>query len=109
MTGEDGKLANDLSVLVVHDRCRIEGIPPEAHGYMVNGKTPLGWAIDRLRATGDRTSGISRDPNQWHTWADRPHNLIEHPCRLITVSVQTVRIVDGLPPSLPRDNPSPAG
>ncbi|MDE0377326.1 MAG: hypothetical protein OXK16_15390 [bacterium] len=109
MTGEDGKLADDLSVLVVNDRCRIEGIPPEAHGYVVNGKTPLGWAIDRLRATGDRTSGISRDPNWWYTWADRPYNLIEHLCRLIAVSVQTVRIVNGLPNSLPPDDPHPAG
>lgn len=102
---EDGKLANDLSVLVVNDRCRIEGIPPEAHGYVVNGKTPLRWAIDRLRATRDNRSGISRDPNRWHAWADQPYNLIEHLCRLITVSVRTVRIIDGLPPSLPLDNP----
>ena len=41
--GEDTKLAKDLSVLVVNDRCRIEDIPPEAHEYVVNGKTPLGW------------------------------------------------------------------
>jgi len=31
--GEDKKLANDPSVLVVNDRCRIENIPPEAHEY----------------------------------------------------------------------------
>ena len=47
--GEDRKLANDLSVLVVDDRCRIEDIPREAHSYedippeahncVVNGKT----------------------------------------------------------------------
>ena len=103
--GEDGKPTNDLSVLLVNDRCRIGDIPPEAHQYVVNGKTPLGWAIDRLKATRDNKSGISRDPNQWHAWADRPYNLIEHLCRLITVSVHTVRIVNGLPPSLPPDDP----
>ena len=106
--GDDRKLANDPSVLVVNDRCRIEDIPPEAHEYVVNGKTPLGWAIDRLRATRDRTSGITRDPNRWHSWADRPYNLIEHLRKLITVSVRTVRIVDGLPPFLPPDDPRPA-
>ena len=66
-------------------------------------------SIARLRAARDKTSGITRDPNRWHTWADRPYNLIEHLCRLITVSVRTVRIVDGLPPSLPPDDPRPAG
>lgn len=79
----------------------------EAHEYVVNGKTPLGWTIDRLRATRDKTSGITRDPNRWHTWAERPYNLIEHLRRLITVSVRTVRTVDGLPPSLPPDDPRP--
>lgn len=68
---------------------------------------PLGWAIDRLRATRDKTSGISRDPNRWHAWADRPYNLIQHLCRLITVTVYTVRIIDGLPNSLLPDNPKP--
>ena len=106
--GEDGKLANDLSVLLVNDRCRIEDIPPEAHQYVVNGKTSLGWAIDRLKATRDTKSGISRDPNQWHAWTDQPYNLIQHLCRLITVSVNTVRIVNGLPPSLPPDDPNGA-
>ena len=97
------------TAFLVNDRCRIEGIPLEAHGYVVNGKTPLGWAIDRLRITQDKTSGITRDPNKWHAWSDRPYNLIEHLCRLITVSAQTVRIVDEQPPSLLPDNPNPSG
>ena len=107
--GDDGKLVDDLTVLEVNDRCRIENIPAEAHGYVVNGRTPLGWAIDRLKPVRDKRSGIVRDPNRWHVWADRPYALVEHLQRLITVSVDTVRIVDGLPASLPEDGPDPGG
>lgn len=45
--------------------------------------------------------GDTDDPNGWHAWADEPFNLIRHLRRLITVSVETARIVGSLPPSLP--------
>ena len=48
--GSDEKLAYNRSVLHVNSRCRLERIPDEAHLYVVNGKTPLEWAIDRLRS-----------------------------------------------------------
>ena len=75
------------------------------------------WSTGKPRSAGpstayapprDKTSGITRDPNRWHTWADQPYNLIEHLRRLITVSVRTVRIINGLPPSVPPDGPRPA-
>ena len=98
--GSDRKLADNRSVLHVNSRCRIEGIPAEAHLYVVNGRTPLEWAIDRLRIRTDKNSGITNDPNQWHEWADQPQNLILHLQRLVRVSVETQRIVSGLPAAL---------
>ena len=99
----DGKLADNRSVLHVNSHCRIEDIPAEAHLYEVNGKTPLDWAIDRLKVTIDRDSGITNDPNRWDEWANQPHNLILHLQRLVRVSVETSRIVDGMPPALSGD------
>ena len=98
--GGDGKLANNRSVLHVNSRCSIEGIPDEAHLYEVNGRTPLEWAIDRLRIRTDKNSGITNDPNRWHEWVDQPQNLILHLQRLVRVSVETQRIVSGLPAAL---------
>ena len=57
---DDGKTA-----LIVNDRLRLAGIPPEAHGYEVNGRTPLEWLVDRYRIARDRESGIVNDPNAW--------------------------------------------
>ncbi len=98
--GSDRKLTNDISVLHINRQCRIEGIPDEAHLYKVNGKTPLDWAIDRLKVAADKTSGIVNDPNRRHGWADQPHNLVLHLQRLVRVSVEKRRIVGGLPAAL---------
>ncbi len=55
----------DDSVLMVNDRLRLSGIPADAHGYEVNGRTPIAWFIDRYRITRDKQSGIVNDPNAW--------------------------------------------
>ena len=96
----DGKLTNDRSVLHINRRCSIEGIPNEAHLYKVNGRTPLEWAIGRLKVTTDNASGITNDPNRWHEWADQPYNLIVHLQRIVRVSVETQRIISRLPAAL---------
>ena len=90
----------DRSVFIVNERCRLEGIPAEAHQYTVSGRSPLEWAIDSLRHKLDKASGITDDPNGWHAWADEPFNLIRHLRRLVYLSVETARTVKSLPPSL---------
>ncbi|MYE95140.1 MAG: hypothetical protein F4086_06085 [Gemmatimonadetes bacterium] len=80
--------------LVVNEFVRLRGIPAAAHRYEVNGRTPLGWFMDRYRITQDKSSGIVNDPNDW--FAD-PRDLITAIRRLVHVSVETVRIVESLP------------
>ena len=85
---------DEKTVLIVNDHLRISGIPAEAHRYQVNGRTPLEWVIDRYKLTQDKESGIVNDPNQWF---DNPRGLIAAIRRIVHVSVETVRIVNGLP------------
>ena len=85
------------SVLVVNDRLRLSGIPSDAHRYEVNGRTPLGWFIDRYRITTDKESGIVNDPNAW--FPDEAA-FIATVRRIVHLSVETARIVDGLPSAL---------
>jgi len=82
------------TVLAVNDHIRISGVPPEAHQYVVNGRTPLEWFIDRYRIKKDRESGIVNDPNDWF---EDPNDLVAAVRRIVYVSVETVRIVEGLP------------
>lgn len=96
----EGRLVLDKGILHINDRCRLEGIPEEAHHYEVNGKTPLDWAIDRLKMTTHGESSITNDANQWHMWADDPYELVLHLQRLVRISVETSCIVDELPSAL---------
>ena len=85
------------SVLIVNDRLRLSGIPADAHRYEVNGRTPLGWFIDRYRVTTDKESGIVNDPNAW--FPDEA-SFIAAVCRIVHLSVETVRIIGRLPNAL---------
>ena len=87
-------VGENQDVLVVNDHLRLKDIPPEAHRYQVNGRTPLGWFIDRYRVTTDKHSGIRNDPNAW--FSDEAA-FIAAVGRIVYLSVETVRIVEGLP------------
>ena len=82
------------TVLIINEHVRLAGIPTEAHAYIVNGRTPIEWFIDRYRVTQDRQSGIVNDPNGWFA---QPEDLVTAIRRIVHVSVETVRIVAGLP------------
>ncbi len=87
------------TALTVNAHVTIGGIPPEAHRYQVNGRTPLEWFIDRYRVKTDRRSGIVNDPKGWF---EDPRDLISAFKRIVHVSVETVRIVAKLPDPFPR-------
>ena len=84
----------EKTALVVNEHIRLEGIPAEAHQYQVNGRTPLEWFIDRYRITRDKESGIVNDPNGWF---GNPRDLVAAFRRIVHLSVETTRIVEGLP------------
>ena len=90
----------EKTVLVVNDQVWVTGIPHEAHQYEVNGRTPLGWFIDRYRVKQDSHSGIVNDPNGWF---EDPRDLITAIRRIVHVSVETTRIIGGLPEPFDED------
>ena len=94
------------SVLVVNDRLRLSGIPPDAHRYEVNGRTPLGWFIDRYRVATDKESGITNDPNAW--FSDEAAFIAAARC-IVHLSVETARIVHSLPNALSESESQPSG
>ena len=87
-------LDDEKSTLAINDETQLHGIPPEAHGYEVNGRTPLDWLIDRYYIAQDKQSGIVNDPNDWF---EKAKDLLATIERIVHVSVETARIVDQLP------------
>ena len=80
--------------LTINEHVLLTGIPAEAHRYVVNGKTPLEWFIDRYKITQDRASGITNDPNGWF---ESPRDLIAAIERIVYVSVESRKIIESLP------------
>ena len=85
------------TTLIINEHVRLTGIPEMAHRYVVNGRTPLEWFIDRYRIKRDKESGILNDPNGW--FAD-PRDLVTAIERIVYVSVESTRIIEGLPSQL---------
>ena len=58
------------------------------------GAPPIEWFIDRYRIVKNSQSGIVNDPNGWF---DDPRDLLTAFRRVVHLSVETARIVGGLP------------
>jgi hypothetical protein len=73
-------------------------IPPEAYEYVVNGKSPIEWVMERYQVTKDKDSQLLNDPNAWCSEIEDPLYIINLVKRVVTVSLETVAIVKALPP-----------
>ena len=90
--------ATDRSIIVYNDWITLAGIPDEAHEYVVGPRSALEWLLDRYRVTTDKDSGIVNDPNDWGLEIGDPRYIIDLVKRVTTVSVETMAIVNALPP-----------
>lgn len=70
----------------------------KAYDYIFNGKPELEWVMERQVVTTDKASGIVNDANLWATEImENPAYPMELFLRVAKVSVETMRIVKGLP------------
>ena len=96
--GKSGK-DKDLSTIHYNHRITVSGIPREAYDYVVNGKPAIEWVMDRQVVKTDKDSGIVNDANDWAVeTVGNPRYPLELLLRVITVSVETMKIVRSLPP-----------
>jgi predicted helicase len=88
----------DLTTLIYNSRITVTGVPPEAYDYVVNGKPALDWVIERQCVKTDKDSGIVNDANDWGVETmHNPRYPLELFLRVITVSLETMKIVRALP------------
>ena len=87
----------EKSTIIYNDRITISNIPEEAYEYVVNGKSAIEWIMERYAITTDKASGITNNPNDWSEEHNQPRYIFDLLLRIITVSVETVKIVKGLP------------
>ena len=95
--GKKGK-EKDLTTLHYNGKITVTGIPLEAYDYIVNGKTALDWVVERQCVKTEKDSGIVNDANDWAIdTMNNPRYPLELFLRVITVSMETMKIVKSLP------------
>ena len=96
---EKMKLSQDKTQIEYNDFLTIEGIPAEVHDYKLGTRSALEWIVNQYEIKVDKDRGnrkgsyIVRDPNR----EDEPKYIVDLIARVITVSLETVKIIKSLP------------
>lgn len=102
----------DKTTVIYNTNITMTGIPLDAYDYVVNGRPALEWVMERQCVKTDKASGIVNDANRYaiETVGDPAYPLLLFQ-RVITVSLETMKIVRSLPPLdiiTPTDAAAPA-
>lgn len=87
------KLSKDKTTLIYNQFLTLSGIPPETYDYRLGNRSALEWIIDQYQVSTDKRSGITNDPNR----EDDREYILRLIGQVITVSLETVKIVATLP------------
>jgi predicted helicase len=89
------KLSKDRTALVYNRFLTLEGLPPEVHDYRLGNRAALDWVVDQYRVehAKENPDEIVSDPNR----ADDPEYIVRLIGQVVTVSVETVKLVRSLP------------
>ncbi|KZR58957.1 DEAD/DEAH box helicase [Pseudobacillus badius] len=84
-----------LDEIIFNSSIRVKSIPLRDYDYVVSGKSAIEWIMEQYQVKTDKASGITDDPNEYSDDEKYIFNLL---LRIINVSVQTVDLVNSLPP-----------
>ena len=86
------RLTPDKMAVVINESLTLSGIPQECFQYRLGNRSALDWVIDQYQVSIDKRSGIVSDPNN----LDDEEYIVRLIGKVITVSVETVRLVNEL-------------
>ena len=87
------KFSKDKTQLKYNDFLTLAGIPPEVFEYRLGNRSALEWVVDQYRVKTDKRSGLVNNPNR----EEDAEYIVRLIGQVITVSLETVAIVKGLP------------
>jgi len=89
---EKMKLTKEKDTIIVNRCLTLKGLPASAFEYQLGNRSALEWVLDQYQITTDKRSGITNDPNR----ADEPQYIVRLIGKVLTVSVETVKLVERL-------------
>ena len=87
------RLSKDKTTLTYNDFLTLSEIPKETYDYRLGNRSALEWVIDQYQVSTDKRSGITNDPNR----EDDPEYILRLIGQVVTVSLETVKLVRSLP------------
>ena len=88
----------DKTKVIYNHKITIENIPLSAFDYVVNGKSAIEWVMERQGISTHKESGIKNDANKFAIdTMQNPRYPLDLLLRIITVSLETMKIVKALP------------
>lgn len=84
-----------LDTIIFNEDIVITDIPERGYEYVVNGRPAIEWIIDQYQVKKDKKSGIVDDPNEF---SDNPKYIFNLLLSIINVSMQTMDLIESLPP-----------
>jgi predicted helicase len=85
---------DDKSSIIFNQFIKISGIPIESYAYVVNGKSPIEWVMDRYVTKVDADSGISNDPNDF---SEDPKYVLNLLLSVIAMTTKVLELQKTLP------------
>jgi len=95
-----GKTAagKDITTIIYNRHITLRNIPEKAYEYVVNGRCAIDWVMERQCIKTDKASGIVSDANRYASETlNNPRYPLELLLCVITVSLETLKIVQSLP------------
>lgn len=83
--------------IIYNNDITIKNIPLDVYNYVINGRSPVEWIMERYQVKIDKASGIENNPNDWATEHNQPRYILDLLLSVMTVSLKTQEIVNSLP------------
>lgn len=105
------KLSKEKDTLAVNEHLTLAGIPEAVQRYRLGNRSALEWVVDQYRVETDDAGIVTSDCNAWgdELTPPDPHYVVRLIKQVVAVSLETMKIVDGLPKDFggpPRTTPA---
>ena len=90
---EKMRFSKDRSTLIYNEFLSLAGFPEKCFEYRLGNRSAVDWIVDQYRVKKDPRSGIENAPNR----PDDEKYILQLIGKVVTVSVETMKIVKSLP------------
>ena len=97
LVGKKMKWRDGKKTLLYNDFITIKNIPEKIFEYVVNGRSPIEWIVERYQIKIDKASGIENNPNDFCKEIGDEKYILKLLLSSMTVALKTLEIVENLP------------